>query len=56
MNNTRCNPGFRAYFIVALERGDGVFIAVNSDNGVPVITRVLQLWGEAHGGGLPPLF
>jgi CubicO group peptidase (beta-lactamase class C family) len=50
------NPGFRAYFIVAPERGDGVFIAVSSDNGVPVITRVLQLWGEAHGGGLPPLY
>lgn len=50
------NPGFRAYLIVAPERGDGLFIAVNSDNGVPVITRVLQIWGEAHGGGLPPLF
>jgi CubicO group peptidase (beta-lactamase class C family) len=50
------NPGFRAYLIVAPERGDGVFIAVSSDHGVPVITRVLQLWGEAHGGGLPPLY
>lgn len=50
------NPGFRAYFIVAPEHGDGVFIAVDSDNGVPVITRVLQLWGDAHGGGLPPHF
>jgi len=50
------NPGFRAYFLVAPERGDGVFIAVSSDNGVPVITRVLQLWSEAHGGGLPPLY
>ncbi|HET7462975.1 MAG TPA: serine hydrolase domain-containing protein [Longimicrobium sp.] len=50
------NPGFRAYLIVAPERGDGLFIAVNSDNGVPAITRVVQLWGEAHGGGLPPLF
>jgi CubicO group peptidase (beta-lactamase class C family) len=50
------NPGFRAYFLVAPERGDGLFIAVSSDNGVPVITRILQLWGEAHGGGLPPLY
>ncbi|HEX6750931.1 MAG TPA: serine hydrolase domain-containing protein [Longimicrobium sp.] len=50
------NPGARAYFIVSPDRGDGVFVATNSDNGVPVITRVLQIWGDAHGGGLPPLF
>lgn len=50
------NPGFRAYFIVDPDSGDGIFIAVNSDNGVPVITRVRERWGEAYGRDLPPLY
>ena len=50
------NPGARAYLIVSPDRGDGLFVAVNSDNGIPVVVRLVQIWGAAHGGDLPPLF
>ncbi|MFW6201749.1 MAG: serine hydrolase domain-containing protein [Gemmatimonadota bacterium] len=50
------NPGVRAYFIIDPDAGNGIFIAVNSDNGVPVVAGVRERWGEAYGRGLPPLY
>lgn len=50
------NPGFKAYFIVDPAGGDGLFAAVNSDNGVPLLAALREYWGEAHGDDLPPLF
>jgi CubicO group peptidase (beta-lactamase class C family) len=50
------NPGARAYFLVIPERGDGLVLISNSDNSVPVIARLLELWSERQGVDLPPLF
>lgn len=50
------NPGVRAYVVIEPDAGDGLFIAVNSDRGVPVVAAVREAWGAAHGGDLPPLY
>jgi len=50
------HPGVRAYVLIAPDEGDGLFVAVNSDRGVPVVAAVREAWGAAHGGDLPPLF
>jgi CubicO group peptidase (beta-lactamase class C family) len=50
------NPGYRAYFLVMPDRGQGLVLASNSDASVPVVIRVLQLWSEHYGVDLPPLF
>lgn len=54
--HTGGNPGFKAWFLVDPVSGDGVFVGVNSDAGVPVIAAVRELWGRVHGSDLPPLF
>jgi len=54
--HTGGDPGFRAWFLVDPAEGDGIFVAVNSDAGVPVIAAVRDAWGTAHGDDLPPLY
>jgi len=50
------NPGYLAYFLVMPERGNGLIVATNGAAGIPVVTRILQLWSEHYGVDLPPLF
>jgi CubicO group peptidase (beta-lactamase class C family) len=50
------NPGYRAYFLVMPERGDGLILASNSDASGPIFMRLLPMWGEHYGVDLPPLF
>jgi CubicO group peptidase (beta-lactamase class C family) len=51
------NPGYVAYFLVMPERGDGIVIAANTEDGaIPLIGRLLQLWAEHHRTDLPPLY
>jgi CubicO group peptidase (beta-lactamase class C family) len=50
------NPGSRAYLIVSPKRGLGLFVATNSDHGVPLIIELRRLWGDHYRVVLPPLF
>jgi CubicO group peptidase (beta-lactamase class C family) len=50
------NPGYLAYFLVMPERGIGMVLAVNGSAGVPVLTRLVQLWGQHYGVDLQPLY
>lgn len=50
------NPGFRAYMIVDPGAQNGLFVATNSERGVPLIAELRELWGEANDTDLPPLF
>jgi CubicO group peptidase (beta-lactamase class C family) len=52
------NPGYVTYFLVMPERGIGMVIASNgdADDGVPLITALLRLWGEHYGVELQPIF
>jgi CubicO group peptidase (beta-lactamase class C family) len=50
------NPGTLAYFIVSLSSGNGLALVCNSDNGVPVMTQVIQWWSNQYGEGIPPLY
>jgi len=54
--HTGGNPGFRALFLVLPGSRSGLFAAVNSDQGVPVLIAVRAWWGERLGGDLPPLY
>jgi hypothetical protein len=50
------NPGVRAYWILDLDAGNGLFVAVNSDRGADVVVPLMQAWGEAYGIDPPVLF
>ncbi|HEX5871664.1 MAG TPA: serine hydrolase domain-containing protein [Longimicrobium sp.] len=50
------NPGYLAYFLVMPERGIGMVLAANGSGGVPVLTRLLQLWSEHYGVPLQPVY
>lgn len=50
------NPGYLAYFLVMPERGIGMVVAANGSAGVPVITRLVQLWSEHYGVDTQPLY
>lgn len=50
------NPGVRAYFLVSPEKGNGIILISNSENGVDVIKKVLQLWSQNYKVDLQPIF
>lgn len=50
------NPGYIAYFLVMPERGIGMVLATNGGGGIPVVTRLLELWSEHYGVGLPAIY
>ena len=50
------NPGVRAYFLVSLNKGNGMFIVANSDNSVPVLQEIIRLWGEHYKTDLQPVY
>ncbi|HEU4885090.1 MAG TPA: serine hydrolase domain-containing protein [Longimicrobium sp.] len=50
------NPGYLAYFLVMPERGIGMVVAANGGGGVPVITRLLQLWSQHYGVDIQPIY
>lgn len=50
------NPGYLAYFLVMPDRGDGLVLATNGSAGVPLLIRVVQLWGEHYGVDLQPIY
>ncbi|HYR10779.1 MAG TPA: serine hydrolase, partial [Longimicrobium sp.] len=50
------NPGYLAYFLVMPERGIGMVLAANGSGGVPVLTRLLQLWSEHYGVQIQKLY
>ncbi|MEZ4584856.1 MAG: serine hydrolase domain-containing protein [Gemmatimonadales bacterium] len=55
--HTGGNPGFRALFHALPGSRSGLFVAVNSDQGVPVLLAVRSWWAERYAGGdVPPLF
>jgi CubicO group peptidase (beta-lactamase class C family) len=50
------NSGYLAYFLVMPERGIGMVLAVNGGAGVPVLTRLLQLWSQHYRVDLQPVY
>ena len=50
------NPGVRAYFLVSLKKGNGLFVVANSDNSVPVLQEIIRLWGEHNQTDLQPVY
>jgi hypothetical protein len=49
------NPGAGAYLLVDLDRGNGLFLAVNSDGAADLLRAVLAAWGKFYGVD-PPVF
>lgn len=43
------NPGLRAVFVVAPDRGIGFFAAANNDNGSEILAGMLSTWGRYYG-------
>lgn len=54
--HTGGNPGFRALFHALPGSRSGLFVGVNSDQGVPVILAVRSWWADRYAKELPPLF
>ena len=50
------NPGYLAYFIVALESRRGLVIVSNGASAVPIVVTTLNTWSEATGVELPPIY
>lgn len=43
------NPGLRAYYVIALETGDGFFAVANNDRGTGLLAALLTIWGDHQG-------
>ena len=50
------NPGVGAYFVVDLDRNNGLFVAVNSDHAGKVMRELLEAWSAWYRTDPPTFF